>query len=279
MITEKQRIERRQGIGGSDMPIILGLTNYKTPYQLFLEKKGILYDAQEETQLQYWGHRLESIIRDEFALRNKVIVETPDTIINPFISYMRGNIDGFIPKWQAVLEIKCSTQFMADLWGESGSDIVPLAYLVQVAYYCMLTNANCAYLAVLIGGHDYRQYKYDRDNELESMIAIAAENFWGCIQKNVSPPAINQTDMKLMFPKHSPDKIKTINNDYLQQLTKMHEIRNKIKELNDVQEVIRFNIMAYMEDAECLSDSEGKPLITWKSNKKGSRVFLLKGVN
>lgn len=277
MITDKQRIERRQGIGGSDMPIILGLTNYKTPYQLFLEKKGLLDDADEETQLQYWGHRLEPVIRDEFALRNKVTIEVPETIIHPFNGYMRGNLDGFIPEWNAVFEAKCSTQFMADLWGESNSDIVPLAYLVQVAYYCLLTNADCAHLAVLIGGHDYREYRYVRDSGLENMIAIAAENFWECVQKDIQPPPVNIKDVRLMFPKHSPEKTKTINSYVCEQLTSLREIRAKIKQLDEQQEALRFNIMKHMEDAECLMDEEGKPLVTWKANKKGSRVLLLKG--
>lgn len=277
MITEKQRQERRKGIGGSDMPIILGLSSYKTPYQLFLEKTGLIEDSYEENQLQYWGSRLEPIIREEFALRNKVEVETPKTLVHPFNDYLRANIDGFIPAWNAILEVKCSTQYMADLWGERGSNIIPVAYLIQVAHYCIVTNADCAYIAVLIGGHDYRQYKYTRDANLENMVTIAAANFWQAVQTNIAPAPVNQIDLKLMFPKHAPDKIKTINSDALQQLTSLREVRAKIKALDTAQEELRFNIMHYMEDAECLADSEGKPLVTWKANKKDSRVLLLKG--
>lgn len=277
MITDKQRQERRQGIGGSDMPIILGLSNYKTSYQLFLEKTGLLNDTEKESQFQYWGHRLEPIIKEEFAIRNNIKVEASETVVHPFNDFMRGNLDGFIPEWNAVLEVKCSTQFMADLWGESGTDIVPLSYLVQVAYYCIVTNADCAYLAVLIGGNDYRQYKYTRDADLENMITVAAHNFWECVKKNITPPAVNQVDLKLMFPKHAPDKIKTINIETLKQLTNLREVRSKIRELDALQEALKFNIMQYMEDAECLADEEGKPLMTWKANKKGARVLLLKG--
>ena len=166
MITEEQKEQRKLGIGGSDMPIILGLSNYKTPYQLYLEKKGILSTSDEMSPLQYWGNRLEGIIRDEFADRNKVIIETPNTLIHPFYDFMRANIDGYIREWESVLEVKCSSQFMANEWGDDGSDNIPMAYLVQVAHYCSVLNAPSAYIAVLIGGHDYRQYKYTRDFEL-----------------------------------------------------------------------------------------------------------------
>jgi len=181
MITEAQREERKLGIGGSDMPIILGLSNYKTPYQLYLEKIGESVGDDAQTPYQYWGQQLESVIRDEFAKRNNVIVETPDTSIHPFHDYLRGNVDGFIPAWNAVLEVKCSAGFMAHEWGEDGSDVIPMQYLVQVAHYCAVLNADFAYIAVLIGGNDYREFKYTRNFELESKIMDAAKTFWECV--------------------------------------------------------------------------------------------------
>src|SRR5271166_3036855 len=112
MITDEQIQKRRLGIGGSDMPIILGLSRYKTPYQLYLEKKGIVSTGDEMSPVQYWGNRLEQIIRDEFSIRNKVNIETPDTLIHPILDFMRANIDGYIVDWDAILEVKCSSQFM-----------------------------------------------------------------------------------------------------------------------------------------------------------------------
>lgn len=118
MITQEQKEQRKLGLGGSDIPIILGLSSYKTPYQLYLEKKEISKNGDELSSVQYWGNQLESIIRDEFAKRNNVTIELPDTIIHPFHDFMRANIDGYIKEWDAVLEVKCAGQFMAYEWGE-----------------------------------------------------------------------------------------------------------------------------------------------------------------
>lgn len=278
MITEAQRIARRQGIGGSDMPIILGLSNYKTPYQLYLEKIGEADDSFEETPLQYWGNQLEEVIRQEFAKRNNVVVETPDTLVHPFYDFMLGNLDGFVPSLNAVLEVKCSNQFMASEWGDLGSDTIPMQYLVQVAHYCAVTNADCAYIAVLIGGWDYREYKYVRDLGLEESIIDAAKTFWKCVQDRTPPAAVKEIDLRLMFPKHDPSKVKTINKPIAEQLTTLADTRFKIKDLSAVEERYRFNIMQYMEDAEALVDEEGRPLVSWKANKRGSRTFLMKGI-
>ncbi len=278
MITDKQRVERNLGIGGSDMPIILGLSSYKTPYQLYLEKTGLIEVNNEETPVQYWGNRLEAIVREEFALRNNVKVETPDTVVHPFHDYLRGNVDGYIPEWNSILEVKCSSQFMAYEWGEDGSDVIPMQYLVQVAHYCAVMNADSAYIAVLIGGNDYREFKYKRDLELESIVIDAAKEFWDCVQNKKAPAPIKQIDLKLMYPKHDPEKMVSVNNDISEQLTKLTETKFKIKELNEIEEKFKFNIMQFMQDAECLVDESGKPVVSWKANKKGSRTFLLKGV-
>jgi putative phage-type endonuclease len=278
MITESQRIERRKGIGGSDMPIILGLSSYKTPYQLYLEKCGLLDDSREESQVQYWGNQLEVVIRKEFRKRNRVKVETPDTQIHPFYDFLRGNLDGWIPKWNAVFEVKCSHAFMGQLWGESGSDVIPMEYLVQVAFYCSVMNASEARIAVLIGGNDYREFRYLRDLELEQTIIDAACGFWEAVRTQSPPPATSQVDLKIMFPRHNPGSMKSINKDIKTSWNQLKDAKAKMKELQVIEDDAKFKIMNYMESAECLVDENDKPLVTWKANAKGSRTFLLKGV-
>jgi putative phage-type endonuclease len=277
MITEEQRQQRMLGIGGSDMPIILGLSRYKTPYQLYLEKKGIVSTGDEMTPVQYWGNRLEEVIRDEFSIRNKVKIETPDTLIHPILNFMRANIDGYIVDWDSILEVKCSSQFMANEWGEDGSDAIPMAYLVQVAHYCSVKNANSAYIAVLIGGNDYRQYKYVRDFDLEKSIIESASAFWEAVQKDLPPPAVNQVDLKLMYPRHNQGKQINLSDDVYTHFNKLTEVKAKMKELQEIEEESRFKIMEHMKDGECLVDVTGRPLVTWKANKRGARTFLLKG--
>jgi putative phage-type endonuclease len=278
MITQEQRNDRNLGIGGSDMPVILGLSQYKTPYQLYLEKIGEAQPVEEETQYQYWGNQLEGLLRDEFAKRNNVLVTTLDTVVHPEYAFLRGNLDGFIPEQNAVLEIKSSSQFMSTVWGVSGTDEIPMQYLVQVAFYCMLTNADCAHVAVLIGGNDYREYKYTRDLALEETILKAAKRFWNCVVTKTPPAPINQVDLRLMYPKHDPEKTVTISEAIKEELTILASTKMKIKEFSEIEDKHRFNIMQYMKDAECLADTDGNALATWKANKRGSRTFLVKGV-
>jgi predicted phage-related endonuclease len=226
------------------------------------------------------GFKLRAPIEDaKYAPLCDLITYDLPTQIDPFHDFMRGNLDGFIPELNAVHEIKCSNQFMAKEWGEDGSDVIPMEYLVQVAYYCAITNADCAYITVLIGGNDYREFIYTRNFELESKIIDAAKEFWHCVVTRTPPEPVNQIDLRLMYPKHDPEKTKTINNDVAEQLTTLSETRLQIKLLSEVEEKYKFNIMQFMQDAECLVNETGQPIVSWKANKRGSRTFLLKGVN
>ena len=276
MLTLSQIEERKNGIGGSDMPIILGLSKYKTAYQLYLEKLGIIESSYDETPVQYWGNRLESIVRDEFASRHNIEIETPDTITHPMFDYMKGNLDGFIPEWNAVLEIKCSSSYMSNEWGEDGSDMIPMSYLVQVAHYCAVTNADKAYIAVLIGGNDYREFMYKRDLILESTLIDAAKDFWDGMQDEVAPSSQAMTDVRLMYPTHSNGKSIIASADMETEILNMVKLRKKMKDLSEEEDKLKQVVATHMQDAECLTDANGKTLVTFKTNKKGSRVFLLK---
>lgn len=273
MITEQQRADRKLGIGGSDVAIIMGLSNYMTPVALWMQKRGALEIESSDSPQAYWGNRLEDIVRQEFALRHDCEVIQPDTIVHPSHTYMRGNIDGFIPSENAVLEIKTCNQFLSHEWGQEGAEIPP-RYLVQIAYYCMLTNASKGFVAVLIGGQDYREYVYERDEWLEAEIVMACDQFWHCVERNIQPEA-QYADMKYLF-KAVEEKSIVYTVDLEEPIRKLQKLKNSYKQLQIEEEQAKLQIMQYMQDAEYLTDHDGKVLVSWKANKRG-RTFLVKG--
>ena len=278
MLTAEQLKERRNYLGGSDMPIILGLSNYKTPYTLYLEKLGLLESEFEETEPQKWGRLLEPVIRAEFEARHGILVPERNGVKHDTHSFITGNLDGFNSDSNLVWEGKTSSAFMRDSWGDAGSDFIPAEYLTQIATYCSCANADTAYLSVLIGGNEYREYQYNRDLELEVMILEAATNFWSCIQNRVEPELVSIDDCKIKFKTTSPDKILQTNKKSYESYCHLGQVKADIKELEKKQASLQMDIMSYMQDAECLTDETGSPLVTWKATKKGNRVFLLKGV-
>ena len=57
---------RKQGIGGSDASVVCGISRYKSPIELWMEKTDQI-PAQEAGEAAYWGTLLEPFVREEFT--------------------------------------------------------------------------------------------------------------------------------------------------------------------------------------------------------------------
>jgi putative phage-type endonuclease len=193
-LTLEQKKIRMSGIGGSDVAAILGVSKWKTSLEVYLDK---IYEPTEDINVSdaiYWGNRLEPLIIDEFQVRTgkKCAIE-PNTLRHPQYEFMLANLDARIVGENAILECKTAGQFMAKNWSKDGGENLPEEYMLQVAHYCAVANTDIAYVAVLIGGRDYRMYHYKRNLKLEEAMIKAEYNFWhNHVLKQIPP----HTDIK-----------------------------------------------------------------------------------
>lgn len=276
MLTQEQRSKRRDGIGASDSPIIMGYSSYKTPYQLYLEKTGLLLDDEELTEQQYWGNALEPLIIRRFSEENNVKVEFPDTVYHPEYPFIFANLDGWIPSENAVIEAKSANSYQRKEWDMALTDGIPLVYLIQIAKQCAITNASRGYCAVLIGGMEYKQFVYERDAELEHIIIESDKEFWHCVQNKIPPDPISTSDCRLKYPTPSPEKIAQSTYKTANALAELTQVKEHLKQLAANEDMYKMHIMEHMGDAEYLMGQDGELLATWKANKKGTRVFNIK---
>ena len=58
------RVDRQKYIGGSDIPVILGISPFKTRWQLLREKAGLEDDTFEGNAYTEYGQKMEGKIRD-----------------------------------------------------------------------------------------------------------------------------------------------------------------------------------------------------------------------
>jgi len=276
MLTEEQKLRRKEGLGASDSSIIMGYSSYKTPYQLYLEKTGAITQDDEMTELQYWGNALEPIIINRFAQENNVEVTFPDTVYHPDYPFIFANLDGWIESEKAIVEAKCVNSFRRGEWDMASSDGIPLNYLIQIAKQCVITDASRGYCAVLIGGMEYKQFIYERDAALEALIIESDLKFWECIQKRIEPDPINTSDCRLKFKTPHPDKIAQSTFKTCNALAKLINVKMELKKLDEEEDQYKMHLMSHMGNAEYLMGQEGEVQATWKANKKGTRVFNIK---
>lgn len=255
--------ERKKGIGGSDAPAVCGVSPWKSAYQVYLEKRGEA-PSQEDNDSMFWGRTLEPVIRQRYADVTGRTVTIPKGVIrHPSIEWMLASLDG-ITDDERVLEVK--TARSAQEWGEPGTAEIPEVYLVQVQHYLSVTKLSLADVAVLIGGSDFRIYEVPADPELQRLIIEKEAAFWDMVQNAIPPEVVSYADIKQRFGKMS----KAIKVQATPEVLAAIEGLKALKEVTKKEDELKALVMAYMEEADTLTDGEGI-LATWKAGKPAKR--------
>jgi predicted phage-related endonuclease len=76
-------MDRKKGIGGSDVATILGLNKWKAPYQLWLEKTGQIEIEESDSVLQL---RHDQYLHEEMDVKD---VRKLDSVFELFFQFVR----------------------------------------------------------------------------------------------------------------------------------------------------------------------------------------------
>lgn len=181
---------RSKGIGGSDVSVICGINKYKSAVELWMEKTGQI-EPTEAGEAAYWGNVMEPIVRNEFALRTNLKVKIVKAILkHPTKSFMLANLDGIIKDHicgECIFEAKTASVYKQNDWED---DKIPEAYMLQIQHYMAVTGYKRTFIAVLIGGNQFKYKTIERDDELIEMIIKLEEDFWSHVLDN-TPPQID----------------------------------------------------------------------------------------
>ena len=263
--------ERKTYIGGSDLGSILGINNFRTELDVYFEKtaEGIAEDTAGEAA--YWGNVLEDVVAQEYAKRTGFKIEKPAGLIRhseyPFIAC---NLDYWVIDDQGnshILECKTANQMKVTCWGEEGTDQIPESYLYQVAYYAAITGVNRVDIAVLIGGQDFRIYRYDKDEVKESQLIRAAKKFWNNhVLAGVPPKPRTQEDAAKLYPKANGLEVRA-NDTILEKVCVLQDLKAREKTISEEIKGLQLCIKDYMQENEVLVGEEGECYATWKNSK------------
>ncbi len=137
-------IDRDLWIGGSDIPVIMGISPFKTRYELLLEKAGLKENDFVGNRYTVYGQRLEPQIREYINSQMPTGAEfEPNKVANGDI---RCHTDGF--NGYCVLEIKTTSHIYETL------DEYKI-YLVQLLLYMQENKVKSGLLAVYKRADDF----------------------------------------------------------------------------------------------------------------------------
>lgn len=189
--------ERKKGIGGSDSAAVLGLSKWKSPYQVWCDKKGYNPLESSDNASLFWGRTLEPVIRQHYSDITGYSVAETEIYFMPNHDYIFATVDGLvIEDPDRILEIKTSRT--AEGWGEPETDQIPVEYLCQCQHYMMVYNRHITDVAVLIGGSDFRIYHVEASTEVQNHLLREYAEFWELV-KNDTPPEPRSFDDVIDF--------------------------------------------------------------------------------
>jgi putative phage-type endonuclease len=195
--TDEWFAARRDGITGTDLPKILGLTKYGNALSVWLDKRGELGDDAGEAAR--WGQILEDPVAQEWAQRHSTTVDPVGVLAHHEQPWMRASLDRlvrFCPDGdgQCGLEVKTRSAFKSKVFQSE----IPDDVLAQTTWGLMVTGLHHMHVAVLIGGQELRSFRVDRDEKVEQYLLEAAAPIWAAVQDGVPPEAHPDADGVLL---------------------------------------------------------------------------------
>ena len=258
---------RSKGLGGSDAACICGISKYKSPVELWMEKTGQI-KPKESGEAAYWGTILEPIVRKEFSLRSNLKVKIIKSMLqHSKYDFMLANLDGVVidPECgECIFEAKTASVFKSDQWKD---DNIPQEYMLQIQHYMAVTGYNKTYIAVLIGGNQFKYKVVERDDELINMLIKLEEDFWEHVVTNTPPPMDGSEASKELLNKLYPlsnAKTQIILPDESINLINQYELsKDKEKEACEMKEEAVNKLKIMLGDFECGNSNDRTVL--WKS--------------
>ncbi len=220
---------RHKRVGGSDAPIVMGVSKYMTPLELYEQKILPEPPEQERNFIQERGQRFEPKIRELFNLTHWKTME-PALLESADFTFMGVSLDGRDGK--EICEIKMASK-------EDHEGVIqgrcPAHYYPQVQHELAVSGADyCWYIS-------YWDPDQDENNVRSVHMAVLKvhpdpvyigdmiqkeQAFWDCVQKR-KPPQAEVGDYKTL------KGLAPVANKYKRLKLKLEELETQIEACKD----------------------------------------------
>lgn len=267
--------DRTQGIGGSDVPVIVGLSPYRSALDLWAEKRGETID-REQSLAQRIGQIFEGPIAQLYAEQESCkVVKHPvvgiDTKTQTVLPVME-RIYGF-PTWSQIdrrrlgkptrgVEVKHTARLDRFAEGSTPEDVQ-----VQVQHAMKLTGWQSFDVVSLAGGRQLLVATVVADKDVQDAIVEAGREFWQRVKSGEQPPADGSDAagryLRERYKVVDPGKIVVATHDMLPLIAEALRWRETKNAAEKQYEAMKQQLMQLMGDAEKI-EAPGRVNVTWR---------------
>ncbi|NEA21546.1 YqaJ viral recombinase family protein [Actinomadura bangladeshensis] len=260
-------------MGGSDVAAMLGMDKYRTPRQVWLEKRGELPDLPRSPELEEYaeiGSELEDWIAGKFARVTGTQVATIGTLAHVDRDWMTVNLDRVVDGCAepCLLECKNRSEYLYKDW----KDEVPDGPALQAHWGMAVTGLGHAHVAALIGGNKFRHFRIDRNESfLDDLVALAGD-FWATVEDpDATAPPIDGSDAATELLAHlwetTADSMTPVDPAVVLPLAaRRAHLKDQIGALESDLAAVENQLKDLLGEHEIGHDEQMRPLVTWKQN-------------
>lgn len=260
-IAERERAwlaDRKTAITASDAAAILGVSHFRSPIDVWLDKTGQLPDV-EQTEQQESGHRLQRPILNWYADRKQVAIvhADPFTLTRSATTPLVGaTLDAMHALDHTPVDAKNIGYPQPGDWGEEDTDQIPLHYAVQLMLQMHVIGDPAperARLAVLIRGQELRIYELARNRQLEDDIIAKCVDFHEKFVLTQTPPPVDGTAswtkyIKQMF-RANTDQVREASGELHAEAVQLHLVRTEMQALDTTKTLLENKLKFAIGDA------------------------------
>jgi putative phage-type endonuclease len=278
MLTADQLTQRMKGIGGSDAAAVVGLSPFKTPYQLYLEKRGESPLTDEETLSMELGNILEEPVAQLYSKRTGRQLRRQPLASHASYPFMLATIDRQIlkdPRGPGIYEGKTTNEF-------SGATIhtaadIPDHYYLQAQHYMAVYDYAWASFGILVGTSRFLWFDIDRNDDVIAELINRETEFWERVQAGNPPPVDGHPRTTELFKKLYPSdtgKVLTIEApELIHHAASLAKVKADLKELEEMKDQYENALKSAIGDAsKAILPGFGE--ITWKQASPSTKESL-----
>jgi putative phage-type endonuclease len=181
---------RRDGIGGSEVGALVGISDYDTSFSVWNTKKHGGKDLSALAAIE-WGHRLEDVVAVKIAENVGMVSRFAGGLwADREKPFLRVTPDRFACKprqWRAKALIECKTAGDDEHWADGtihpsghGTGSAPLSYQAQAQWQMGIIGLPVCYLGCLVLGRERQFFTVEIhfDKAWFTELAAEAERFW-----------------------------------------------------------------------------------------------------
>ncbi len=182
---------RGKGLGSSDAPIIMGVSPYLTPYQLWEQKTNRVKNTFKGNWATNRGNELEPIARAHYEIQQGI--DAPAALfVNDRYEFIRASLDGYNGEHGIILEIKCpgKVNHAKALNGE-----VPEEYYPQLQHQLLACPQAKKVHYYSFDGKEGVLVVVEPDRAYQHLLFETECKFWNNITQD-EPPKLSDRDYK-----------------------------------------------------------------------------------